>query len=221
MSTEEIINLEQHYLLGTYAARAVRAGSRRGVLGLRHGRQRLPRLRGGHRGERARPCRSRPGRRADGAGRQAVACLQPVSHGPPRPAGAEAVRNQLCRPGFLLQLRRGGRTRARSSSRASGPATSSVPKSTSSWRSATRSMGGRSARWPPRHARSTRRPSGRCCRACASRLSTIWQAAAEDDRRRRLRGDRGAGAGRGRRQPGNAGLSGRTARAVRPATTRC
>ena len=110
------------------------------------------------------------------AGRHAVARLQPLPHGAPSPAGARTMRKQLRRPGLLLQFRRRGQ-RGRVQVRPQmGSARHYGPTNTSSSPSPARFTGALSALSRPPRARSTRRPSARCCPACASRPSTIWPA---------------------------------------------
>ena len=90
-TTEDTISLEQNFLLGTYARAPFVLDHGQGCWVYdTEGNAYLDCVAGiavnalGH----ADPG---SGRRADGAGRQALACLKPVSHGSPRPAGAKAV----------------------------------------------------------------------------------------------------------------------------------
>ena len=107
-------------LLPALQARPDRARARRRRRAYRRRGQALSRLRERHRRQRVRLRRSRPAQALHAGGRGADSRLEPLSHRPRRAPGATPGRAVVRRPGVLLQLGRGSRTRARSSSRAAG-----------------------------------------------------------------------------------------------------
>ena len=112
---------------------------------------------------------------ADWTGRQAA---PPTCTTPRRMPGSSAVCGQLCRPRFLLQFGRVRQTRVRSSLPGVNMTTTGR-RSTSSLHSPTRSTGTFGAGAP--RARNTRRPSARCCPACASPFNDRRRCGAFDD----------------------------------------
>ena len=186
-----------------------RVRARRGRLARLHDGRALSRFRQRRRRQRARPRAPQAGRRADRAGQQALALLQPLPRRRAGAAGRAAVRGDVRRQGVLLQFGRRGLRGRHQAGAALSLRRTATPSAGASSPSRARST---AARWPPSPPPATR---------------STWKASASRRRGFDIVAVRRPGGGREGHRPetaahhGRAGAGrGRRARRLRPSSSR-